>query len=193
MKRKPKQDMSNQVRIIGGTHRSRPIRFPALEGLRPTGDRIRETLFNWLQDQIAGSRCLDLFAGSGALGIEALSRGATFAQFVEYNREAAEAIKTNLDVLGIGQGEVSHSSAEDWLPSTQRMEPFDVVFLDPPFAEQKLTAICESLASSQCVQPGTLVYIENGEEVDAQQLPDSWSQIKQKKGGRVSFYLFEVE
>ncbi len=193
MKRKQKTDRSNQLRIIGGVHRSRIIRFPEQQGLRPTSDRIRETVFNWLQDRIVNSRCLDLFAGSGALGIEALSRGAALVEFVESSATVARAIQSNLDELKLERGTVSHSSAEQWLADISNVEAFDHIFIDPPYDDKKLMKICNMLAGSSCVTVGTSIYLENNTDIDSEQLPENWRIIRSKKAGQVCYYLIEIE
>lgn len=192
MGRSQKKENANQVRIIGGSHRSRLIHFVDQEGLRPTSDRIRETLFNWLQERIFKSRCLDLFAGSGALGFEALSRGADHVQFVESSAVAAKAIQSNLHDFEFSRGQVKLANAEQWLALAVEDTPFDIVFLDPPYADKKLLSICQQLAASSCVQPGTLVYLENNSKLESQQLPLHWKALKTKKAGQVHFHLIEI-
>lgn len=182
----------NQVRIIGGTHRSRIIRFPDQDGLRPTSDRIKETLFNWIQHEVINAACLDLFAGSGSLGIEALSRGAKFVHFVESAADAVKSINENLADLGLEKAIVSRSSAEAWLKDSAAPDFFDLVFIDPPYAEQKLETICEMVTAAQCIKPGGKVYLENNAALSLESFPDSWRLLKQKQAGQVSFYLFET-
>ena len=121
-----------RIRIIGGSLRNSRLEVPDRPGLRPTPERVRETLFNWLAPVIAGSRCLDLFAGTGALGVEALSRGAARAQFVERDGRAVQALRANLARLKAADGRVAEADALAWLQG--EAEPFDLVFLDPPFA-----------------------------------------------------------
>ena len=140
-KKRPGQ--SNSVRIIGGEWRGRRIRFPSAAELRPTPDRVRETLFNWLQGVIGAARCLDLFAGSGALGLEALSRGAAEVVFVEREPRVAAALKATLAALGSGRSAVVTGDAFRYLAGAPR--PFDVVFLDPPFAQGRLPELCTLL------------------------------------------------
>lgn len=182
----------NQVRIIGGTHRSRIIRFPDQDGLRPTSDRIKETLFNWIQNDVSNAACLDLFAGSGSLGIEALSRGAKSVHFVESAAEAAKSINENLADLGLEKAVVSRSSVEAWLKDSAAQSLFDLVFIDPPYADQKLETICEMVTTAQCIRPGGKVYLENNAELSPESFPESWRLLRQKKAGQVSFYLFET-
>src|SRR6202166_3992412 len=148
----------NSVRIIGGGWRGRRVSFPDIPGLRPTPDRGRETLFNWLQHDIAGARCLDLFAGSGALGLEALSRGANELVFVEQAVAASRALQEQLIRLGgKAKGEVVEMGAARYLRSPP--QPFDVVFLDPPFGRGALAEYVPMLDAGQWLQKGGLVYL----------------------------------
>src|SRR5262245_4318828 len=148
----------NELRIIGGHWRGRRVRFPPLEGLRPTPDRVRETLFNWLQPVIAGSRCLDLYAGSGALGLEALSRGAARVVFVDREAQVVEHLRATLSVLKAEGGVPKLADAHRYLESPA--EEFDVVFLDPPFADATLPTICALLESRGWLSPSAFIYIE---------------------------------
>jgi 16S rRNA (guanine966-N2)-methyltransferase len=176
------------VRIIGGQWRGRKLRFAPVEGLRPTGDRLRETLFNWLQFRLPGSRCLDLYAGSGALGLEALSRGAAKVDFVELNRSAAQTLREQLQILDAQNGQVHQTSAEEFLARAADT-PYDLVFIDPPFADdlwqQTLAALAGRLA------PGTLVYVETPRDT-ALNLPEGWQLEKQKRAGQVCMYLLST-
>ena len=123
---------TGRLRIVGGEWRSRQLPVADVEGLRPTPDRIRETLYNWLTGWVAGARCLDAFSGTGALGLEALSRGATYATFLEYSPVAARTLKENLTTLKCSKGEVIQTDANQWL-NKPSPNPFDLIFLDPPF------------------------------------------------------------
>jgi 16S rRNA (guanine966-N2)-methyltransferase len=176
------------VRIIGGQWRGRKLRFAPVEGLRPTGDRLRETLFNWLQFRLPGSRCLDLYAGSGALGLEALSRGAAKVDFVELNRSAAQTLREQLQILDAQNGQVHQTSAEEFLARAADT-PYDLVFIDPPFADdlwqQTLAALAGRLA------PGALVYVESPRDTELN-LPEGWQLQKQKKAGRVCMRLLAI-
>ncbi len=125
---------NNQLRIIGGLWRGRKLSFPDVDGLRPTGDRIRETLFNWLAPDMQGAHCLDLFSGSGALGLEALSRGADSSLLLEKHPTAARQLKDNLQLLKADNGRVEQVDSLQWLNSAQVSHRFDIVFIDPPFA-----------------------------------------------------------
>ena len=136
----------NSLRIIGGEWRGRKVSFPDQAGLRPTGDRVRETLFNWLQPIISGARCLDLFAGSGVLGLEALSRGAAQVVMVEQAAPVCRYLQQAADNLGAqGRLEVNHTTAEAYLMSAAK--PFDVIFFDPPFAQGLLASSCAAFES----------------------------------------------
>src|SRR5262245_39524151 len=147
--------MANTLRIIGGEWRGRRIRFPGKGGIRPTPDRVRETLFNWLMAKVPGSRCLDLFAGSGALGLEALSRGAAQVTFVERDRENAASLAATAAELAPGRAVVIEGDALAWLAGTA--EAYDVVFLDPPFAAGLLDDSMRLLESRGWLAPGPLL------------------------------------
>lgn len=189
-----KSSTRNSVRIIGGDLRSRRVEFIEHEGLRPTGDRVRETLFNWLQNTIPAAHCLDLFAGSGVLGIEALSRGASSVDFVEADSKVATQLRETIRTLQLNDAQVSRAQAEAWLamPVAEEAKPlYDIVFLDPPFADKQLPSICERLNDSGRLQRRAQVYIECDNPVDESWIPDGWSQLKSKKAGQVYFYLYE--
>ncbi|WP_430460572.1 16S rRNA (guanine(966)-N(2))-methyltransferase RsmD [Thalassolituus sp. LLYu03] len=176
---------SQQLRIIGGQWRSRRLRFPSVDGLRPTLDRVRETVFNWLQFDVEGSRVLDAFAGSGALGFESLSRGAKEVIFLEKNPSAAIQLKDNLKLLEASNAQVWAGDALLWMQ--QNPEPFDLVFLDPPFRLNLLQPAIDALR----LLPGALVYLEH-EAGLALNLPDNWAEKKAKETKEFSFRLFEV-
>lgn len=179
----------NSVRIIGGSWRGRRISFPDIPGLRPTPDRVRETLFNWLQQAIVGARCLDLFAGSGALGLEALSRGAQELVFVEQAVAASRALQEHLLRLK-GMATVIEMGAARYLRSTA--QPFDIVFLDPPFGQSALTEYIPMLDAGQWLKAGSLVYLENERAAGVPALPTRWELLKSKSAGEVGYYLVRV-
>ncbi len=183
----------NKLRIISGKWRSRRISFPDLPGLRPTADRIRETLFNWLQDQIPGENCLDLFAGSGACGIEALSRGARSTLFIESHNTAARALLENLNILQADGGSVKQTDALAWLASQQVdfKNQIGIAFIDPPYALNLEYKAAELLEQSGVLKPAAKIYIESDELLDEERLPGNWTKLKQKKAGAVHYYLFE--
>lgn len=184
---------SNSVRIIAGEFRSRKLDFPTVAGLRPTGDRIRETLFNWLQDSIQGEDCLDLFAGSGALGFEALSRGARRVDFIEKDRAAADAIGNNLRRLDTKAGAVFCADALQWLGGrTETGSQYGLVFLDPPFKEALLVGAIAKLEDAGILRQDCLVYIETETGSEVVNVPPSWQEIKQKRAGSVSYSLFKL-
>jgi 16S rRNA (guanine966-N2)-methyltransferase len=181
----------NSVRIIGGAWRGRRVSFPDIPGLRPTPDRVRETLFNWLQHSIADARCLDLFAGSGALGLEALSRGAKEVVFVEQDPAAARSLQEQLLRLG-GQsrGRTTQMGAARYLKTPDK--PFDIVFLDPPFGKDALTEYVPMLDSLKWVAAGSLVYMENERAAGIPGLPSHWEALKSKSAGEVGYHLARV-
>src|ERR1700734_513365 len=181
----------NSVRIIAGAWRGRRIHFPDVPALRPTPDRIRETLFNWLQQGIVGARCLDLFAGSGALGLEALSRGAKELVFVEQACAAARALQEQLLRLGASpKGRVFEMGAARYLRT--QPEPFDILFLDPPFGRDALAEYVPMIDSGNWLEVGGLVYLENEKTSGAPALPPHWELLKSKSAGEVGYHLARV-
>jgi 16S rRNA (guanine966-N2)-methyltransferase len=176
------------LRIIGGTWRGRKLRFPAGADIRPTPDRVRETLFNWLGVRIGGARCLDLFAGSGALGLEALSRGAAHVTFVEQDARAARELALRLVEWQGEGGRVARADALRFLAGAP--EPFAVVFLDPPYGSDLLTRAASALAEHGWLAPGALVYVESAARGELPPLPASWRLLKAKQAGEVGYYLF---
>jgi 16S rRNA (guanine966-N2)-methyltransferase len=181
----------NSVRIIGGAWRGRRVSFPDIPSLRPTPDRVRETLFNWLQHSVSQSRCLDLFAGSGALGLEALSRGATEAVFVEQAQAAARNLSDQIKVLGAEQrGRVMEMGAARYLRNPA--QAFDIVFLDPPFGQDVLAQTIPLLDAGNWLKEGGLVYLENERAAGVPALPEHWELLKSKSAGEVGYHLARV-
>ena len=178
---------SRVLRIIGGTWRGRRLRFPATAAIRPTPDRVRETLFNWLGTAIHGARCLDLFAGSGALGLEALSRGAAQVTFVERDAAAAHALRERLIEWQAGDARVERADALRYLAGEAR--PFDIVFLDPPFASELLTRAAALLEERHWLTAGALIYVECAARAGPPPLPASWRPLKAKQAGEVGYHL----
>jgi len=181
-------------RIIAGKWRGRKIKFDDAEGLRPTTDRIRETVFNWLQPYLSQSRCLDCFSGSGVLGFEALSRGAQELVFIEQNVNTIKCLKDNVRTLAIDNVTINHQDALSWLQSaattTALKQKFDLVFLDPPFHSDLLEKSSVLLDRSGCLADDAIIYVEHA--VDAEvALPDNWICLKEKSAGQVSYKLFE--
>jgi 16S rRNA (guanine966-N2)-methyltransferase len=179
--------MPNTLRIIGGEWRGRRIRFSGKGGIRPTPDRVRETLFNWLAPVVRGSRCLDLFAGSGALGLEALSRGAGSVTFVERDRENAARIRETIELLGPGRATVVQADALAWLRGTPQSQ--DIVFLDPPFDAGILADSMQLLESRGWLAPGAFVYVEMPAAKAAPGLPAGWSLHRSGRAGAVGYHL----
>ena len=174
------------MRIIGGAWRRRLLEFPAADGLRPTPDRVRETVFNWLAPFLPGAICLDLFAGSGAFGFEALSRGAARAVLVENNATAVAALRANAEKLGATAAEIVQADALIFLEGS--VEPFDVIFLDPPYASSLLAASLREVAARGWLKPGGFVYLE-ARAGEAPELPAGWEAIRSKTAGQVSYHL----
>lgn len=180
---------SGQLRIIGGQWRGRKLRFHAAPGLRPTADRVRETLFNWLAADIDGARCLDLFAGSGALGLEALSRGADHCDFVDSASRSLDDIAGHLASLGATARASCHPvPARRFLAG--HAGPWDIVFLDPPFGEALLGSAVAAL--SGLLDEGALVYVETGQRESLPALPPHWAPHRDKTAGDVRYRLFVV-
>ncbi|TJZ77637.1 16S rRNA (guanine(966)-N(2))-methyltransferase RsmD [Chitiniphilus eburneus] len=171
----------NQLRIVGGEYRRRVLRFPDAEGLRPTPDRVRETLFNWLGQDLTGKTCLDLFAGSGALGFEAASRNARRVVMVEKAKPVHAALQVNRQLLGATHIELVHADAAAWL--ARCTEQFDVVFLDPPFASDLLVKTLTVLPVR--LNEGALVYAECAQRPDLK----GWEILREGKAGTVHYAL----
>jgi 16S rRNA (guanine966-N2)-methyltransferase len=183
------------VRIIGGKWRARQIKVITHPGLRPTPDRVRETVFNWLMADIVNARCLDLFAGSGVLGFEALSRGAQSVTFLDKYISVVKALKDTATRLGANnQCNIVLSDALPWLRREQELvqeKPFDVIFLDPPFASPLLQKSMDLLAQSHLVTASTLIYLEAPQLLTPDKLPPKWQLLKQKLAGEVAYHLVQ--
>ena len=191
-----KKAKANQLRIIGGQWRGRKLSFADGDGLRPTMDRVRETLFNWLQNEIAGARCLDMFSGSGALGLEALSRYAGEVVMIDNNPQAIRMIQHNLDLLAVENARLLQCDAKQYLQHYQKQQDayksFDIVFLDPPFNKQLVLPFCYYLDESGCLSEQAFIYIEMEKNIELPQLPQNWEVIKAKKAGQLAYYLVTV-
>jgi 16S rRNA (guanine966-N2)-methyltransferase len=179
---------SRVIRIIGGTWRGRRFRFADVPDIRPTPDRVRETLFNWIATRVVGARCLDLFAGSGALALEALSRGAESAVLVEQNAAAARSLTELIATLDAKNARIEREDALRFL--ARAATPFDIVFLDPPFAAGLLTKAAELLERHGWLAPDALIYVESSAREPLPPLPESWQQLKAKQAGEVGYHLF---
>ena len=175
---------SNSVRIIGGEWRRRLIRFPAAADLRPTPDRMRETLFNWLEQDLTGKTCLDLFAGSGALGFEAASRGAKQVVMVERDAQIFRALQATHTILGAGQVELARADALAFLQSDARR--YDVVFLDPPYHLNLLPRVLSLLPGR--LHSGSCVYLESDRQPE---LPEGYELLRRSRAGRVHGLLIK--
>lgn len=173
----------NRFRIIGGQWRSRVLSFPPVPGLRPTPDRIRETVFNWLSMQIPGARCLDLFCGSGALGLEALSRGASSVVFVDQSEPALASIREHLALLGADSGRCERGNARQFL--SRGSGQVDIVFADPPFDQEWAAELCTLLHSGGWLAPGARVYLETSASRGQPELPPGWQLLRSSRAGDV--------
>jgi 16S rRNA (guanine966-N2)-methyltransferase len=178
---------AGKYRIIGGRWRGKKIAIADAEGLRPTPDRVRETLFNWLAKPVTNAACLDLFAGSGALGIEALSRGASSVVFVEKNRRALSHLEKQLDELEVDAGVVC-ADAMDFLQ--KQPQKFDIVFLDPPYQGELLEPSMRLLEAKNWLRSDALIYVENPAREPLPDFPAGWVLWRESKAGQVGYYLF---
>ena len=181
-----------QVRIIGGRWRGRKLAFDPAEGLRPTGDRIRETLFNWLAADVEDARCADLFAGTGALGLEALSRGAAHCDFVDSSHAVTTRVAEHLERLGAPNlGSCHTETAQHFLERT--VQPFDIVFIDPPFRLELAGEICRILAARKLLRDRGLVYVESDAHSPAAAAPAGWRLHRDRVAGGVAYRLYRIE
>jgi 16S rRNA (guanine966-N2)-methyltransferase len=173
----------NQLRIIGGTHKRRIVKFADAQDLRPTPDRVRETLFNWLGQDLTGKRCLDAFAGSGAMAFEAASRNASQVVAIESSRNVADVIAQNQRVFNLPNLKLIHGDAFAFMASTT--ERFDIIFLDPPFAQdwwQRLAPLVERIAN-----PNAMIYCEYAKELAEL---GRFTRLKYGRAGMVHYHLF---
>lgn len=185
----PREAPPNRLRIIGGRWRGTRIAFPDVASIRPSPDRVRETLFNWLQTSIAGARCLDLFAGSGALGLEALSRGAAHVTFVDREPRVGRHLTATLQRLGSPDAVVRVEDALRWLRHDPR--PFDIVFLDPPFASDLLQEACTRLCAGW-LAPLAYLYLETAADAGLPALPAGWTVHRSGRAGQVGYHLLRA-
>lgn len=180
-----------QLRIIGGQWRGRRLDVINSEGLRPTPDRVRETVFNWLQAWVAGASCLDLFAGTGALCLEALSRGASRVVMVEKSSDVARVLRQNVAQLKTDAATVINDNCQRYLQG--QAEVFDIVFIDPPFSNSDLIdSSITTLVQRGWIKPGSWVYIESPSGLDAPVLPANWTLKHSKAAGQVGYHLARV-
>lgn len=183
---------AHTLRIIGGQWRGRKLTVISAEGLRPTGDRIRETLFNWLMPQLPGARCLDVYSGSGALGLEALSRGAATATLLELNPKAAAQIRQHLALLQCEHGQVIHTDSLRWLQQPPAGDGYDVVFIDPPFDLDLWQATIDALEQPGWLREGAAIYVETPRNRPLC-TPPLWRLHREKHAGDVSYRLYYRE
>jgi len=179
--------MRGQVRIIGGEWRGRKLTVPANPDVRPTPDRVRETLFNWLAALIPGACCLDLFAGSGVLGFEALSRGASQVEMVDQSALVIKQLTAQLGIFKASNAIVHQARIPQRWPVFSKS--FDIVFLDPPYHENLLLPACFALEEKGLLADPAYIYLESGKEIVDAELPPGWLIIKRKKAGQVGYYL----
>ncbi|MFP8968146.1 16S rRNA (guanine(966)-N(2))-methyltransferase RsmD [Pokkaliibacter sp. CJK22405] len=179
----------NQIRLIGGQWRSRKLSFADLPGLRPTTDRVKETVFNWLMHKVPGSHCLDAFSGSGSLGFEALSREAAWTTFIDSSNIVVKQLQANLKTLQCQDAEVIRADSIQWLSQTANRQ-FDLVFLDPPFNQGLLEPAASYLESRSWLTADAVIYIEYEQKL-LPQLPANWQCIKEKRAGEVIFALYQ--
>jgi len=180
---------SNSIRIIGGEFRGRRLGFPDVSGLRPTADRLRETLFNWLQGETEGASCLDLFAGSGALGLEALSRGAKMVRMVDQSRAVIRQLEQNVRLLGVQERAEIVATDGMRLLRKEADRQFDLVFLDPPFARSWLAQACQDLEDNGWLKPQSWIYLEQDSHHDWPPLPAGWQLHREAKAGQAGCRL----
>ncbi len=188
MAKKPQTPAAGQIRLIGGQWRGRKLPVPHSPGLRPTTDRVRETLFNWLAPMIQGARCLDCFAGSGALGLEALSRYAGSATLLEFERPVAQQLEKNLALLNANDGKVFNVNALQWLAKTGAAH--DIVFVDPPFRKGILQETLSLLETQGWLADEAWIYVEAEVEHGVIPVPASWRLHREKVAGQVAYRLY---
>lgn len=191
MAKKPAQSArTSSVRIIGGEWRSRKLTVPEAPGLRPTPDRVRETLFNWLAPTIQGARVLDAFAGSGALFLEALSRGASNGVAIDSNTDAVNNLRRNLALLECEDAEVLRVDALQYLNNNAE-HGFDIVLLDPPFHQDLLLSACELLDSNDWLNERAWIYTESEQAPSSLGVPSTWRLHREKHTGQVHYALWQ--
>ena len=187
-KQSDKNAKTGHIRIIAGQHRGRRLPVLIADGLRPTTDRVKETVFNWLMPYIQDANCLDCFAGSGGLGFEAMSRGAKSLTLVELNKAAAQQLKNNKALLKIDNIEVIQQSALDFLQANQ--QKFSLVFIDPPFRKGLAQQAAELLVTNG-LDEDALIYVEMEADTNAQVMPSHWQLLKEKVAGQVVYRLYQ--
>lgn len=182
---------NNKLRVIAGQWRGRVIQFKPGPGVRPTPDRVRETVFNWLRPRIEGAHCLDLFAGSGLLGIEALSQGAKSSTFLDNSKQNIQTLRKNLAHLNSPHNAIYHTDTLKWLQTPSPQLRYDIVFVDPPFHQNFVSPCCQLLKDNHWLAQQATLYLETEPDYTLE-LPESWSLLKQKKHGQTMSYLIET-
>ena len=179
--------MNESIRIIGGQYRGKKLSFKPLDGLRPTPDRVRETLFNWLMHDIRDANCLDAFAGSGALGFEAFSRGAQPVTLIEYARSTYLNLQKQAAQFNTKNITIIQANLADYIQTTK--QSFDIIFFDPPFSQPELYQLIEYFTDSVCLRPGGLLYVEAKTMMHL--APEKWETLKLKQAGNVVYGLYK--
>ncbi|MDD7804199.1 MAG: 16S rRNA (guanine(966)-N(2))-methyltransferase RsmD [Endozoicomonas sp. (ex Botrylloides leachii)] len=183
---------SSGLRIISGQWRGRKLPVANVKGLRPTPDRVRETVFNWLAPYIVDAKVLDCFSGSGALALEALSRGAASAIMLEKATPAVKILNNNIALLSATQASVINTDALSWLNQPAEAA-FDIVFLDPPFSKQLLLKTCQLLSKQGYIVAGSIIYIEAENTLSLTGMPPQWHLFKEKNAGQIRYTLWQVK
>lgn len=185
---KQNNKQTGQVRLIAGRWRGRQLPIADVEGLRPTPDRVRETVFNWLQLVIGNSRCLDLFSGSGALGFEAASRGAESVTMVELDVSATKQLRENKSLLAAEHCQIENKTAQQFIASNSQQ--YDIVFIDPPYQADLWSEIAQQLVEKNTLVDNAHIYLECSSKGELPALPNHWQLMKDKKAGEVRYCLF---
>lgn len=189
---RPGRSEMGEVRIIGGDWRGRKLPVLVADGLRPTSDRVRETVFNWLQFEVPGANCLDVFAGSGALGLEALSRGANHVTLLELNGENAKQLKQNLSTLKSKKAEVVQTDSLQWLAKPPS-QTYDVIFLDPPFNQGLMQPAVDLIFKNDFLKTEQAwLYLEQEKQLAWPALPEGWLCFREKTTSQVKYALFKL-
>jgi 16S rRNA (guanine966-N2)-methyltransferase len=184
-----KKPTMGSVRIISGLWKGKKLPVHDAEGLRPTTDRVKETLFNWIAQDVPAARCLDLFAGSGSLGFEAASRQAEEVNMVELNLSVYKQLQTNITALNASNITLHHGDALSYL--SQPATPHHIVFIDPPFRKELLQEVMDKLEKNGWLTDDAMIYIESEKELPLNNIPENWSLYREKQAGQVCYRLFE--
>ncbi len=188
-KAKNANQQTGQVRIIAGKHRGRKLPVLMADGLRPTTDRVKETVFNWLMPYVVGARCLDCFAGSGSLGFEAVSRGAQSLDFFELNKKASQQLQANITLLKESTVKVFQGDCLALIK--QQIEAYDLVFIDPPFRKGLVSSVITQLTEQQLLKDDAVIYVETEAELADLGIPANWQLLKEKVAGQVAYRLYQ--